>query len=190
MAGDPDLTFVDTRVDRAAVMRAHLPGAFYAPLNAMFCTVVGSLIADWEARIVLVARQRDVEEATRRLVRIGYDGAAGYVEPDTLQAYFDATGNQATIETIDFAGLDRHKKKALRSSMCAAAPSIGRPMSRGPCMRPTRGSRVHWTRCRKAASFWCIARSGARASVAAAYLARTGRDVTVVNDEFANYKGG
>jgi hydroxyacylglutathione hydrolase len=31
--------------------------------------------------------------------------------------------------------------------------------------------------------------SGARASVAAAYLARTGRDVTVVNDEFANYKG-
>jgi hydroxyacylglutathione hydrolase len=189
MAGDQDLTFVDTRVDRAAVMRAHLPGAFYAPLNAMFCTVVGSLIADWEARIVLIARQRDVEEATRRLVRIGYDGAAGYVEPDTLQAYFDATGNRAAIETIDFAGLDRHKKKATVVDVRSGAEhrqahvpgAVHAPYTRLPEFAdkvPESGKLL----------VYCD--SGARASVAAAYLARTGRDVTVVNDEFANYKGG
>jgi hydroxyacylglutathione hydrolase len=32
--------------------------------------------------------------------------------------------------------------------------------------------------------------SGARAAVAAAYLARTGRNVTVIDDLFENYKGG
>jgi hydroxyacylglutathione hydrolase len=189
MAGDRDLTFVDTRLDRAAVMRAHLPGAFYAPLNAMFCTVVGSLIADWDARIVLVARQRDVEEATRRLVRIGYDGAVGYVEPDTLQAYFDAGGQQATIETIDFAELERRKKKATVVDVRSGAEhrqahvpgAVHAPYTRLPEFVdevPDSGKLL--VHCG----------SGARASVAAAYLARTGRDVTVVNDEFANYKGG
>jgi hydroxyacylglutathione hydrolase len=188
-AGDPELTFLDTRLDRAAVMRAHLPGALYAPLNAMFCTVVGSLIPDWEARIVLIAQQGDVEEATRRLVRIGYDRAAGFIEPETLQAYFDMTGNQATIETIDFAEADRRKKTATIVDVRSGAEhreahvpgAIHAPYTRLP----------EYTDAVPASGELLVhCETGARASVAAAYLARTGRKVTVINDEFANYAGG
>lgn len=185
-AGDPALTFLDTRLDRATVMRSHLPGALYAPLNAMFCTVVGSLITNCEQPIVLIASQRDVEEATRRLVRIGYDNVLGFVEPETLQAYFDSTGNEATIEAIDFAEAERRKADAtivdVRSGaeyQAAHVPeAIHAPYTRLPEVEdrvPTGGKLL--VHCG----------SGARASVAAAYLARTGRDVAVINDLFANY---
>jgi hydroxyacylglutathione hydrolase len=188
-AGDGALTFVDTRTDRAAVLRAHLPGALFAPLNAMFCTVVGSLISDSEAPIVLIARGSDVDEATRRLVRIGYDNVAGFVEPDTLQAWFEATGKKASIEAIDFAEAARRLDNAtvvdVRSDaerQQAHVPgSVHAPYTRLP-------EYVDGVPANGALLVHCG--SGARASVAAAYLARTGRDVTVINDLFENYKGG
>jgi hydroxyacylglutathione hydrolase len=184
-ADDPALTFLDTRLDRAAVMRSHLPGALYAPLNPTFCTVVGSLVRDSGQAIVLIAGHAEVEEATRRLVRIGYDNVMGFVEPDTLQAYFDATGNTAAIEAIDFAEAERRKGQAtiidVRSGaehQAAHVPdAIHAPYTRLPEYEdrvPTNGALL--VHCG----------SGARGSVAAAYLARTGRDVAVINDSFAN----
>jgi hydroxyacylglutathione hydrolase len=188
-AADGSLTFLDTRTHRGAVLRAHLPGALFAPLNAMFATVVGSLIADSEMPIVLVVGERDVEEATRRLVRIGYDNVAGFVEPETLQAYFDETGNRATIEAIDFAEAVKRKGKATVVDVRSGAEreeahvsgSVHAPYTRLPEYVddvPADGELL--VHCG----------SGARAAVAAAYLARSGRKVTVINDSFANYKGG
>lgn len=186
-AGEENLTFLDTRTNRAAVMRSHLPGALYAPLNAMFCTVVGSLIPDSEARIVLIAGTTDVEEATRRLVRIGYDSVVGFIEPETLQVYFDKTGNRATIETIDFAEAGKRKADATVVDVRSGAEyekahvpgAIHAPYTRFP---------EHVDKLPKSGELLVHCGSGARASVAAAYLARTGRNVVVINDSFANYQ--
>ena len=186
-AGDQGVLFLDTRVDRVSVMRSHLPGALYAPLNAMFCTVVGSLVPDGEKRIVLIASEANVEEATRRLVRIGYDKIVGFLEPETLQTYFGSTGNKATIETIDFSEAERRRQNATVVDVRSGAEfqeahipgAVHAPYTRLPEYEdrvPTSGSLL--VHCG----------SGARASVAAAYLARTGRDVVVINDLFANYK--
>src|SRR5690606_14958184 len=64
---------VDTRLDRSAFVAKHLPGALYAPMNRSFNTVVGSLVVDETAPLVLIADEARVEEAVRDLVRIGYD---------------------------------------------------------------------------------------------------------------------
>ena len=185
-AEDQRPTFLDTRTDRSAVLRSHLPGSLYAPLNAMFCTVVGSLIPDSEARIIFIAGKDNVEEATRRLVRIGYDQIVGYIEPDTLQSYFGKTGNRSTINAIDFAEAVRRKgatvvdvRSGAEHQKAHVPGAVHAPYTRLPEFVdkvPASGELL--VHCG----------SGARASVAAAYLARTGRDVTVINDSFANYR--
>jgi len=178
--------FIDTRLDRAAVLGSHLLGSFCVPLNSMFCTAVGSLVEDTEKQIMLVVDQTDAEEATRRLVRIGYDNLVGFVEPETLQAYFKSGGEKASIETIDFAEAERRRKGAavidVRSGpehREAHVPhAISAPYTRLPEYDDTVPSEP---------TLLIHCGSGARASVAAAYLARTGRKVVVVNDLFSNY---
>jgi hydroxyacylglutathione hydrolase len=185
-AGDPALTFLDTRTARAAVMSSHLPGALYAPLNAMFCTVVGSLITDSEQPIVLIVSQQSVEEATRRLVRIGYDAIAGFVEPETLQAYVESTGNEATIEAIDFAEAERRRADATVIDV-RSGPEYQAAHVPGAVHVPYTRLPEYEDRVPAGGTILVHCGSGARASVAAAYLARTGRDVVVINDLFANY---
>src|SRR5690625_7231316 len=57
---------VDTRPDRTAFMRQHLPGALYAPLTKTFNTVVGSLVPDAEAPLYLIVEHERVEEEIGR----------------------------------------------------------------------------------------------------------------------------
>jgi hydroxyacylglutathione hydrolase len=188
-AGDGALTVLDARTDRSEVLRAHMPGALFAPLNAMFATVVGSLIADCEAPIVLVVPEEDVEEATRRLVRIGYDNVAGFVEPGTLQAYFDKGGDQATIPAIDFAEAVKRKGKATIVDVRSGAERQEAKVS-GSVHAPYTRLSEYVDEVPADGELLVHCGSGARAAVAAAYLARTGRNVTVIDDLFENYKGG
>src|SRR5690606_6597647 len=74
----PGTVDVDARLDRSAFMAKHLPGALYAPMNRTFNTIVGSLVEDERAPLVLVIDEEQVEEAVRDLVRVGYDNVAGY----------------------------------------------------------------------------------------------------------------
>jgi hydroxyacylglutathione hydrolase len=187
-AGDGALTVLDARTHRGNVLRGHLPGALFAPLNAMFATVVGSLVADAEAPIVLVVPEEDVEEATRRLVRIGHDNVAGFIEPETLQAYFDKGGERTTIAAIDFAEAAKRKGKATVVDVRSGAERAEGKVSGSVHAPYTRLSEYLDEVPDGELLVHCG--SGARASVAAAYLARTGRSVTVINDSFANYKGG
>jgi hydroxyacylglutathione hydrolase len=187
--GDGSLTVLDARTDRAAVLRGHLPGSLFAPLNAMFATVVGSLIADAEAPIVLVVPEEDVEEATRRLVRIGYDTVAGFIEPETLQAHFDQGGDHATIAAIDFAEAVKRKGKATIVDVRSGAEREEGKVS-GSVHAPYTRLSEYVDEVPAEGELLVHCGSGARAAVAAAWLARTGRNVTVIDDLFANYKGG
>ena len=186
-AEDESLTVLDTRTDRAAVMRAHLPGSLYAPLNAMFCTVVGSLVTDSEASIVLIAGKGEVEEAARRLVRIGYDGVVGFIEPETLQSYFDRTGRRAAIETIDFAEAGRRGDDVTIVDVRSGA-EYEKAHVPGAVHAPYTRLPEYADKVPASGELLVHCGSGARASVAAAYLARTGRKVVVINDSFANYQ--
>ncbi len=185
---DGGQTFVDTRPDRLAFAHGHLPGALHAPLNPMFCTAVGSIVTDAEAPIVLVVDKTHAEEAVRRLVRIGYDNIVGYVEPETLRSYFGSGADWSRMDVIDFSELDDRRDGAtvidVRSGpefrQGHVADAVHAPYTRLPEYEdrvPQRGLLL--VHCG----------SGARGAVAAAYLARTGREVVLVNDLFANYQG-
>src|SRR5690625_6608577 len=83
---------VDTRLDRTAFMRQHLPGALYAPLTKTFNTVAGSLVPDADAPLYLIVEHECVDEAVCDLVRVGYDNIQGYTTPAELERYREGGG--------------------------------------------------------------------------------------------------
>ncbi|MBK7128400.1 MAG: MBL fold metallo-hydrolase [Crocinitomicaceae bacterium] len=57
----------------------HIPGSIFIGLDGQFAPWVGALILDIEQKIILVAPFGREEEAVKRLARIGYDHALGYL---------------------------------------------------------------------------------------------------------------
>ena len=63
----------------------HIDGAFYIPPGSAFATEAGSYI-DPASDVVLVCEASEVEEAVRRLVRVGVDRVTGFLTPAALAA--------------------------------------------------------------------------------------------------------
>jgi hydroxyacylglutathione hydrolase len=185
---DEDALVVDTRLDRSAFMARHIPGSLYAPMNKTFNTVVGSLVEDETTPLVLIVDEEEVDEAVRDLVRIGYDNVVGFADPETLEHYFQAGGPSASIDEVTFDEVD-----TLRQDANTAVVDV-RYRSEYDEGHVDGALNASYTRLPeyeaglptdKKLVVHCA--SGARAAAASAYLARTGRDVTYVNDRFERY---
>jgi len=188
VANDDDALIIDTRLDRSAFMKRHIPGALYAPMNKTFNTIVGSLVEDETRPITLIIDEEDVEEAVRDLVRIGYDNVVSFADTETLQRYFAEDGPVATIEEIDFDTVDE-----LRSQDGVDVLDV-RYRSEYESAHVEGALNASYTRMPeyvdglpedKTLLVHCA--SGARAAAASAFLQSVGRDVKYVNDVFADY---
>jgi hydroxyacylglutathione hydrolase len=189
-AASEELLIIDTRLDRSAYMANHIPGSLYAPMNKTFNTVVGSLVEDETAPIVLIADAEDIEEAVRDLVRIGYDNVTGFAEIATLQRYFETGGPSETIDEITFDDFDtelqdehtvvldvRYRSEYEEEGHVDGA--INASYTRMPEYEQDLPSD---------ATMLVHCASGPRAAAASSYLARTGHSVKYVNDHFVNYE--
>jgi hydroxyacylglutathione hydrolase len=72
---------VDAR-DVQAFAAGHVTGALNVPVDGRMAETVGMVI-DPDQKVVLMAEQGEEQEAAVRLVRIGFDGAVGYVADPT-----------------------------------------------------------------------------------------------------------
>lgn len=179
---------VDTRADRKAFMRNHLDGALYAPFDKSFPTVVGSL-ADPDKPIVLLIDESRVGDAVRDLIRIGYDHVQGWAPAD-VDAIAKAGGRVASIESIDFAELQRRREQkdvTILDVRGAGEHEAGHIPG---------AKNVPHTRLRAADPVFpsdgpvhvhCAA--GARAAVSSAYLAARGVPVVHVDGPFSGWQG-
>jgi hydroxyacylglutathione hydrolase len=179
---------VDTRKDRQAFMREHVGGAFYAPFDKSFPTVVGSLL-DPGKPIVLLIDERDLQAAVRDLIRIGYDEIRGWAPPDSLGGYRAAGGRVEAIESIDF---DEFEKR--RSSGPITVLDVRGALEHQARHVPGAMNIAH-TRLRAAqpvfpadGSVYVHCAAGARAAVSAAYLAAQGVRVVHVDGSFSGWK--
>ncbi len=189
VANDEEAVIVDTRLDRSAFMRRHLPGSLYAPMSQGVSKVVGSLVVDETTPLYLIADAEDVDDAVRELVRIGYDNVQGFAEIHTLQRYVQTDGSTNTIEEITFGDFDalpegdnveildvRSRLEYERGHVEGALNASYTRLPEYEADLPTDSTLV--VHCG----------SGLRAAVAAAFLQRIGRDVVYVNDHFSNYE--
>ena len=169
-------------------MARHIPGSLLAPLNKAFSEVVGSLVADETAPIVLVVREEDLEEAVRDLVRIGYDNVVGYVEPVNLAKHFLGGGSFASIEVIDFQevesvrGLDGVRPLDVRYASEFDEGRVPGSLNLSYTRLPENERRIP-----KDGTLLVYCQTGARAAPAAAYLKRRGYDVRFVDDFIDRY---
>ena len=188
-AMDGQSLVVDARLDRSAFMARHLPGALYAPLNKSFNTVVGSLVVDETAPIVLIVEEGQVEEAVRDLVRIGYDHVVGFATPATLQAYFENGGAFATIEEVDFDAVEKARARgdAAVVDVRFASEFEGGHVPGAVNASYTRLPAYLESRIPAGKTLFVHCASGARSAAASAFLARQGFSVKYVNGAFADY---
>lgn len=186
---DDRALIIDTRPSRPAFAARHLPGSVHCALDRTFNTAVGSLVVDEKAPLYLVVDEEHVEEAVRDLIRIGYDEIEGYVDPLTLEAWFQGGGAHAEIERIDFETMavrarerddvvvldvryaseyaGGHVSGALNASYTRLPEGLGE-------LPKDRTLLVHCS-------------SGNRASSAASFLAAKGFEVVLVDGSFRAY---
>jgi hydroxyacylglutathione hydrolase len=179
---------LDTRPDRSAFMVRHLPGALHAPLTKSFPTVVGSLVADEAAPLVLVVDAARVEEAVRDLVRIGFDRVEGFATPETLAAHFAAGGAAEAIEEVGFDEVARRRDDPdvavldVRYASEYAAGHVPGAVNASYTRLPAYADRIPGGK-----KLLVHCQSGIRSAAAAAWLAREGYEVAYVGGGFPDY---
>ena len=167
---------VDAR-PRAAYAAAHLPGSIGIELGPTFATYA-AWVAPWRTDLTLVAdRRADLEVAVHDLAQVGVEvGRVHVLGPATgwpgIAALRRADWREYAAEGADDLVLDvRHEHEHAAGHLPEARhvplPQLWREISRLPAGR-----------------VWLHCRTGFRATIAAALLARAGRDVVVVDDEF------
>lgn len=173
---------VDTR-EKLEYMHGHLPGSLLAPMDKQFNTTAGSYIREDE-NIYLIIEEDRVEEAVRDLIRVGLDHIKGFATPAALDAYAEEEGELHSIEIIDFDQvkelmddrdnqvLDVRRASEYNEGHIEGASNIAHTqlLDRQDELPKGKTLLVH-------------CRTGIRASVASAFLARDGFNVKYVNDE-------
>jgi glyoxylase-like metal-dependent hydrolase (beta-lactamase superfamily II)/rhodanese-related sulfurtransferase len=89
---------LDTRHQNEFV-KAHIPGSIFIGLDGQFAPWVGTLIKDIDQTFVVIADFGREEEAVRRLARIGYDFAQGFL-PNAIDTWKNAGNEIASIEQV------------------------------------------------------------------------------------------
>ncbi|MGZ9108467.1 MAG: MBL fold metallo-hydrolase [Micavibrio sp.] len=182
-----DILFIDTRADRNAAMKTHIPSSLYVPFTSIFSTACGAVIEDQKQKIVLIIDADNAAEAQRRLANIGYDSVIGYITPDSLVAFFSRHDGVKSIPVADFKLAKNAKKddnvrildvrSAAEYNQSHLPDAINAPYTRLP---------ESLGRIPRDKKLLVHCGSGARASVAATWLAAHGYDVTLINDNYSN----
>lgn len=79
LSNQEDVMILDVR-DRWDFVKAFVPGSIFIGLDGSFAPWVGALISDINQKILVVTPKGKEEETIRRLARVGYDNAIGYLE--------------------------------------------------------------------------------------------------------------
>ncbi len=99
VANETHALILDVR-DKEDFVKGFIPNSIFIGLAGSFAPWVGALISDLMQPILVVAPQGKEEETVKRLARVGYDNALGYLEGG-FAAWEKNGGEVDTIETID-----------------------------------------------------------------------------------------
>ncbi len=96
------LKIIDTRPWQEYA-KGFLKGTLSITNNNSFSTWMGWYL-NYEENFILIAEEAQIEDLTRKLMRIGLDNLTGYITPTQLEAY--EAGNLSTFEPIDKQAVD------------------------------------------------------------------------------------
>lgn len=182
---DPTLVVLDTRADRAAFVKAHLPGSLFAPAKGSFGDFAGSYLGQDERIILVVDSADQVEEQVRRLTRIGFNKVEGWL---CFAALAPIKATLVSIRSANFSdvpALIAEDPDILVLDVRSAAEYAARHIKGALSIVHTRlQARVAEVPVNRTVIVYC--QSGNRATASSAYLERNGRRTICVNDAFGN----
>ena len=103
-ANEQDALILDVR-SKEEFVKGFIPNAIFIGLDGSFAPWVGALIPNITQPILIVAPNRRAKETVKRLARVGYDNAIGYLKGG-FEAWEKAGKEIDTIETINIAQLE------------------------------------------------------------------------------------
>jgi hydroxyacylglutathione hydrolase len=162
-----------------------LRGSLWAPVNNSFCAVAGSYIEEG-APIALVVEPDRLDEAVRRLVRIGLDTVVSWTTPASVEAHRSSGGGVETIEEIPITGVTpgagvtvidvrrgaEHAQGSIAGARNIAYTQLPRHLGSIPGGKPLH---LH-------------CQGGTRSAHAAAYLKRQGHEVVNLGGGFGAWE--
>ncbi len=98
-ANETGALILDVRTKEEFV-KGFIPNSIFIGLKGSFAPWVGALIPDLKQPILIVAPRGKNKETVKRLARVGYDNAIGYLKGG-FEAWEEAGQEVDTIETID-----------------------------------------------------------------------------------------
>ncbi|NMO91485.1 rhodanese-like domain-containing protein [Actinomycetospora sp. TBRC 11914] len=169
---------VDLR-ERRAYAADHVAGAIGIGLEGSFATYLGWVVP-WGAPVTLLGESSEqIADARRELVRLGIDhlGGAGVGEPADLvpsseRASFPVASFTDLAGTDDAVVLDVRREDEFAAEAIPSAVNV--PLHELAGRLDELPETTLWVHCQ----------SGYRAGVGAGILARAGRDVVLVDDDF------
>lgn len=109
VANETNALILDVR-DKKAFVQGFIPNSIFIGLDGSFAPWVGALISDLMQPILIVAPEGRAEETVKRLARVGYDNALGYLAGG--YAAWEAAGKEIDqIQTIDVPTLLQHQQQ-------------------------------------------------------------------------------
>lgn len=98
-ANETSALILDVR-DKKTFVKGFIPNSVFIGLDGSFAPWVGALIPDLKQEILIVAPKGRAEETVKRLARVGYDQAIGYLEGG-FESWVAYGGEVDKVETID-----------------------------------------------------------------------------------------
>ena len=111
VANETDALILDVR-SKEDFVKGFIPNSIFIGLDGSFAPWVGALIPDLMQPILIVAPRGKNKETVKRLARVGYDNAVGYLKGG-FDAWKKAKGEIDTIETIDVAAFAKKYNKKI-----------------------------------------------------------------------------
>lgn len=177
---------LDTRLERADFMAAHLPGSLFAPASRQFLAAAGAFVEPGQ-RLVLLASGRDLDELVRQLVRIGLDDVVGWIALEDFEAWRLAGGATASIPRITFAEAEAAGREGIWLDVRGESEFAADHVDGAVQIAQSRLA-VERGRLPAGSPVTVHCATGGRAALASAYLQREGFDVRYVDDDFTRWR--
>jgi glyoxylase-like metal-dependent hydrolase (beta-lactamase superfamily II)/rhodanese-related sulfurtransferase len=105
VANETGALLLDVR-NKTTFVKGFIPNSIFIGLDGSFAPWVGALITDLRQEILIIAPEGKEEETIKRLARVGYDNAIGYLDGG-FDAWKDAGYEVDQIQTINIHDLEK-----------------------------------------------------------------------------------
>lgn len=175
---------IDTRGDRGAFMAGHVKGSLFAPLaGGKLPLAAGSYVGEDEEILLVLEDERQADEALRQLLRIGLDRVRGWISVADALKESRWVASIRRAETSELASLMEEFPGAAVLDVRGASEFEEGHVEGATNLAYTRLA-ADGARLPDGSPLLIHCGSGLRAAMAAAGVARTGRQVIHVDGPF------